>query len=262
MIQLADGNSTATIDPYSQSGMNSWVVDGTNQLNKQWFWYGIDSGGDLPINSLGTGGGTTLVSSSGSSATLTYARANDLSIKVIYTLSGGVPGSGLSDLGELIDIVNISGTTKTLHFFQYSDFNLNNVPSGDSLSFPDSHTVDQFKGDISLAETMAETVDTPAASRHEGNYVTASDAILTRLNSGSATSLSNLPAIGGASLGPGDMAWAYEWDRTLLPGGELKISKDKNLTGVLGTVPEPGTLALLGVGAIGLLAYGRRRGKR
>jgi len=38
-IELTSGNSVVKIDPFNPSGMNSWVVDGQNQLYQQWFWY-------------------------------------------------------------------------------------------------------------------------------------------------------------------------------------------------------------------------------
>ena len=57
------------------------------------------------------------------------------------------------------------------------------------------------------------------------------------------------------------MAWAYQWDRTLVPGGELMISKDKSISGAVETVPEPSTFALLGTAALGLLGFLRRRRK-
>lgn len=38
-IILTDGSSTATIDPDSRDGMKSWVVDGVEHLQQQWFWY-------------------------------------------------------------------------------------------------------------------------------------------------------------------------------------------------------------------------------
>src|SRR5262245_2022739 len=40
-IILHDANSTVAIDPTSQAGMFHWDLNGVNQLNQQWFWYGI-----------------------------------------------------------------------------------------------------------------------------------------------------------------------------------------------------------------------------
>ena len=51
-INLVDQNSSVTIDPTSQAGVDNWTVNGVNQLYQEWFWYGVGSSGDLSIDQL------------------------------------------------------------------------------------------------------------------------------------------------------------------------------------------------------------------
>ena len=59
-------------------------------------------------------------------------------------------------------------------------------------------------------------------------------------------------------VGPGDVTWAYEWDRTISPGSTFLISKDKALTGVP-QVPEPSALALALAGLFALSGVAAQR---
>ncbi len=57
-------------------------------------------------------------------------------------------------------------------------------------------------------------------------------------------------------LGPGDLTWAFQWDRVIGPGGSWQLSKDKSIRQF---IPEPRAMAGLVLG-IGVLAvYVRRR---
>jgi hypothetical protein len=239
-----------TIDPDSQAGVYDWKVNGVNQLSQQWFWYRIgDLGGEASIDTLPTKESGTYWDTRGA-----FVRYSDpskgLSIEVNYLLTGGTVNlSGESDLGEGIRIKNTSTTTPLhIHFFQYSDFDLNGVSGGDSLQFPNVNTVVQTKGALSLTETVV----TPAPDRHEGNIF---DITRLSLNDANPTSLTDTPAIDGPAIGAGNVTWAFEWERTIKAGGSFTISKDKQLD----VVPEPSTLALLVTAALGLLAYAWRR---
>ena len=45
---ISDQNSSASINLGSQAGMFNWTVDGLNQLNQQWFWFGLGSASRRP----------------------------------------------------------------------------------------------------------------------------------------------------------------------------------------------------------------------
>lgn len=234
-VVLTDGNSTAVINPTSQQGMYSWTVDGHSQLYQQWFWYRVGSSG--PEHSIDT---LTLTSqsSSANSWTGTYT-GNGFTITTSYTLLGGLGGTGTADIAEVIRINNTGTAPLDFHFFQYSDFDLDGTTGGDSVALSGNNTWVQ-SSDIA---TLSETSGIPSASHAEAGYY---HDTLDRLNDGLATTLNDT-----TSAGPGDVTWAWQWDRTLGAGGSLIISKDKHLQ----TVPVPGAvlLALVGLSLVGWL---------
>jgi hypothetical protein len=244
---LTDLNSSAQINDASQNGMFNWTVNGVNQLAQQWFWYRTGStGGQSSIDTLPLLAATASdTNGNGQPDTLflSYGSTSALQIDVRYTLRG--TASSGSDMQEQINITNNSTSTLDLHFFQYTNFNLNGTPAGDTVSLINANTVRQSKS----GALISETVTTPAASHYELGLTTDSPNTLTRLNGGSPITLSD----GLTTRGPGDATWAFQWDRSLAPGATLQISKDKNLQ-----IPEPGTFALLATGFAGL-AFLRKR---
>jgi hypothetical protein len=243
-IMLTDHNSTVTIDPGSPSGTNSWVIDGTNQLYQQWFWYRIGATPESSIDTLGT---PTVANPDPTIAIITYSTPQ-LEVKLTYVLTGGAWGSGQSDLAETIRIWNKGGSAIDFHFFQYSDFDLDGTPGDDTLAFCNANMVCQ----VGEHSALSETVVTPAPDHHEGAMF---PTILNKLNDGAPTTLTDLPAL-GVALGPGDVTWAYQWDKVIAAGGTFIISKDKAMR----EVPEPCTLVLwCGLGGLGLLIARRQR---
>src|SRR5574340_944668 len=51
-VVLTDQNSVTTVDVGSQAGQSSWLVDGVNQMSKQWFWYRIGNGPEASIDTI------------------------------------------------------------------------------------------------------------------------------------------------------------------------------------------------------------------
>ena len=129
LYTLSSGNSSVSIDVGSQTGMYNWTVDGQNQLNQQWFWYRIgNSGPAASIDTIRTPAASLLTASILST---TYANAQ-FSVNVLYSLVGGAPGSGASDLSEQISIQNLTRSALSFDFFQYADFNLGGTPNNDT----------------------------------------------------------------------------------------------------------------------------------
>ena len=242
-ITLTDQNSTVLIDPTSQAGSYAWIVDGTNNLYQQWFWYrnGNDPTGQYSIDTIGA---PTVQLLGTNIAEINYSN-NILGVQVTYDLTGGSAGSQVSDLSETIRIMNNSSSALSLHFFQYSDFDLSGTPGGDSVSLTNMKAIQGGAGKL-----LSETVVVPDANELEANYYANT---LNSLNSGSPYTLNNT-----ASAGPGDVTWAYEWDPTIGVGGSYIISKDKHLS----PVPEPSTLAIAGLAGLGLALYGFRRSRK
>ena len=244
ILTLADQNSVAQVSVNTQAGMLNWTVDGVNQLAQQWFWYRVGAAGpEQAINAI-----SAAVTSQPDAKTLytTYTSAGAYSVQVRYGLNGGVAGSGTADISEQIQINNLTGAALDFHFFQYCDFDLAGTPGGDStlLRFgPNAWFVaDQSKG----ATALEEQVNTPAANHGEAGFF---NTTLARLNDGVATTLND-----NASAGPGNTAYALEWDVNIASGGTFLISKDKRIT--LTTVPEPSALALV---SCSLVAWSLRK---
>jgi hypothetical protein len=244
VFNLTDGNSSVTIDAGSTAGLNSWLVDGQNQAQQQWFWYRIgSSGGEAGINTI-----SSPVSSQTSPGQLTLSYVNpQVGLQLVYSLVGGAPGSASSDLSEQIKISNPGPAPLDFHFFQYVDFNLNGTTAGDSIQLGknlQNKFNEAFQSEGS--SVFAETVTAPGANHAESSVIGVTLASLTDANP---TTLNDT-----TTAGPGNVTWAFEWDLSIASGGSVIISKDLNLI-----VPEPSAFALVIVGGCGL-KFIRRRG--
>jgi len=242
-VTLTDGNSSFAVSLDTQAGAFQWLMDGTNQLYQEWFWYRIGNGAQQSIDSL------PLISYSNLDPALlraTYA-GNGLQVSVQYTLLGGSPGSGASDVSEQISVLNTSGSPLDLHFYMYSDFDLGGTPGGDSVHLVGSTPNGAIQVDGATG-VLSDTVVAPTPQGWEANYYPVT---LNALNSGGPIVLN-----GALSAGPGDVTWALEWDKVLGAGGTLIISADKNIA--TEAVPEPASLLLVGGGFLGLAGLGRR----
>ena len=247
IVNLSNGDSTATVNLDSSAGMSSWTVNGQNQLAQQWFWFRIgNSGLAQPINTISSAN-ILLQDPNTVSAEYTSALLG-ITLDITYTLTGGGPGN--ADISEQIEIINNNVSQLDFHFFQYSDFNLLNTPGGDSVSISGNPTDGydfalQTKGPTQIAEA----VTAPPANEAEAGLTPDT---LNSLNTVSGYNLN-----GTVSIGPGDATWALQWDATIDGnGGMFDLTKDKKLS--ISIIPEPSTIAVvaLGLGAVRLV---RRR---
>jgi len=248
VLGLQDGNATVSIDVDSQHGLFDWTTDGVNiapvfggGINdyRQWFWYRVGNNPEQSIDTLARGiTGVTDGNLDGNpdTAIVNYAGSPGFKIQVKFTLQGGTIGSGTSDIGEQISLVNTSQAAITMSFFQYGDFQLTPpLVGGEQVSFVNSNTVHETGafGDVQ------ETVHTPIASHQEAEPFPVT---INELNDGAPTTLAD-----NTASGPGDITWAYEWDVTINPGDSFLISKDMKVNVV---VPEPSTWALVASAAL------------
>jgi hypothetical protein len=240
---IADGNSVAVFD--DALGQISWTVGRTNHIASQSFYFRID-GDDVesPLGSLSTVGtvlaDTNPFSDQRPDAFGILYSGRGLDVEVLYTLRGSQPGGTVSDIAEQIVLRNRSQGTLSLSFFQFVDFNLLGSTNDDTVSVSNGNTLTQTDGQFAYAEEVV--TPTPFA------YQVDTAANLTNLfNDQFADNLNN-----SASAGPGDLAWAFQWNITLAEGETFIISKDKLLV-----VPTPGSATLLAAG--GLLAALRIR---
>jgi hypothetical protein len=250
-VILHDSDSTALIDPTSQAGMYHWDIQGFNQLQQQWFWFGIGNG---PVQSIDTISAPSVQPKGPNEAIITYA--NPLfSVAVDYVLTGGnaAPAGqhANADIGESIKIVNNSGSPLPIHFYQYSYFNLFNASSDTVQLGVNLHGLYNEAAQHNDGVALTETVVTPGANHGE---VAPFGATLAKLNGGGPVTLG--PPFFDGPIGPGAVTWALQWDFIINPGLSATISKDKYLDIVI--VPEPSTLALVGLGLTGFLLRKRR----
>lgn len=259
IIQLDDSNSHAEFDlddPNSHheefpagtsAGLYQWKVDQVNRMFQEWFWFRVgNTAAERPVADLSrtfTRWSDVSEYAGNDVLSLKYAEVDpgtpeSFMIEVIFTLMGGPTGSGQSDMAETIKITNTGTTPLDMHFFEYTNFD---ISASDTITFPNANTVVQS----GAGGMVAETVVTPSPSHRQAGLASA---ILGSLTDATATTLTD-----NAGAGPGDLAWVYEWERTIPAGDSLIISKDKNI------VPEPATMVLMAGGLMMSLVLRRKR---
>jgi hypothetical protein len=232
-VVLSDGNSIANIDPTSANfpflrGLNSWEVDEVNQVFQQWYWFRIGEGRERSIDTIST---PEISQPSANSVNIAYAD-DRLAIDVTFTLVGGTFGSGTSDISEVVRVRNRTNGSLNFHLFEYDDFDASGTFDDDFGQLMNSSTAR-----VSDAFTRIDVGAVPIPDRWQ---ISAVPDIFDLLEDGGPSTLSNSSTFGG----PGDVAFAFQWDRTLEAGGTFLLSKNKLVT----PVPEPGSLIAIGVG--------------
>jgi hypothetical protein len=168
LFTLSDKNSVAQYNTSSQAGVYSWKVDGVEQLAQQWFWFRVGNNPEASLNTLPIAAeGPTDTNFDGSPDNLfTRFAGGGFQVETNFKLQGGAPGSNSSDMTEQIAITNTGNQPLDFHFFQYSDFDLNGTPGGDTAAFTNPNTVRQRNG----STEMSETVVTPVPDHREIDF--------------------------------------------------------------------------------------------
>jgi hypothetical protein len=254
---LMNNNSSIAISPNNPTGPGDWDVDGVNQLGEEWFWFRIGSAvGQSNIASLPASLSVYDTTGDGENDTAesVYGSTTGLQITVIDSLVGGQTGSKTSDLGETVEISNNTSSPEAYHFFEYTNFNLDDLMSGQTVTITGGNTATVVGNGFE-----AQTVVSPKPSEFEASDAAASPDLLSYISSTVAsTTLNNV-----ASAPSGDSEWGFEWDGTLGAHSSYVISIDKEIqsTTVNAAVPEPtgDAIALLGFGGLFMIRPRRRR---
>ena len=149
-------------------------------------------------------------------------------------------------MSEQIRITNTGSSPLDFHFFQFCNFDL-----GGAAGAADDQVTIIFPMVDTIVYQWDPDCEADTALLLEADYYMAGDpsAILALFSDSSPTTLS-----GPESAGPGDVAWALQWDFTLGGGKSYLIGSEKLIS------PEPATMAMLTLGGVGLFLAKRRRG--
>lgn len=224
-LSVQSNNSTVTVDPNSQSGLSSWVVDGTNQLNQQWFWYSVGSSAPQSIDTLNN----TFSFNQDGVLTETYG-GDGFTLTLNAILTGGAVNSGNSAMTQTVSVDNNTDSDLDFHLYEYSDFTLNNKTLNNNtltLSGSPVSTADQT---APLGTTMNIGVN-PSVDHSQ---IGTNGAIKLALNNGSTP-----VTLGDNGVGPiiGNTNFAFEWDPTIAVNGTFQESIVQSIQG--GVVPLP-----------------------
>ncbi|MGA2582383.1 MAG: hypothetical protein ABSG31_03820 [Tepidisphaeraceae bacterium] len=261
---LTSGNSSLVYNLNSQTGNNSWVVDGVDQFGgspagEQWFWVSLNGAAPVSLDNWNlvsnvTATANTMTAEYAAPVVALPATIQPLvaivpeTLTITTVLSGGSAGSGASAINTTVTFQNNTDSTVSASIYDYVDANVNATPSNDTL------TLSSLKNEANQTDPAG--VDFNFSSTTANHDQVATDgSILTELNGGSPVTLSD----NYVSPVTGNTSFAFEYDGSFTAGDSGQISINETLNKTAGsTVPMPSAAAsalsvLAGLGLIGII---------
>lgn len=238
-ITLTHNGSTVDIDE-NNARITNWLIGGVDQVFENVWYYRDGDGGTASLVSTISAPVVTLFGTRG--AEVVYAD-NNLSVTINYFLQANSNGTA-ADLAEQVTVETATGIN--LRLFQYNDFDIDGSFLGDTATRLNSSTIRQSSNGISVT---AGTTPIPGFSEISTFAGLRSDI--------TGTAGYNLNTAAGNGIGEsisGDMTFGFQWNQALGDRESFSVSTDKILA-----VPEPASMAVLGLGALALLRRRKRK---
>ena len=238
---LTDGNSSISLDLSSSAGMTSWLVNGINQVQQQWFWFRVGNSG--PEADISTISAPVITQTLSKQLTVAYDLPGQYGVTVRYDLSGG----SNPQLSEAITIFNHTAGSLDFHFFQYGQVTLGNSTANQNVALTSDLSGITSVGQYGPGGQSYQEAFVNSASRGEAGLVSDSPNTLAKLTDLNPTTLND-----NAAAGSNNPTYAVQWDLSINAGASKPIS-------IITAIPEPSVFALATLAAIGLFQSKRRK---